>query len=434
MPFSRCAYTLLVVSILLALWGVVADIRNIHAGGSIDLRNRVTGARLAADGREPYFFKWTVKEKDEYCDPCNAIGQPISKTTVSPALLALHVPLNDLNYRTIQWVWLLLQYTCLGLGFWAWAAKRPHGDVVWAAVLTLLFCASASWRLHSDRGQTYVIYAAALLGVARLGEMRGKPWQFLEGMTGALLVGLRPIYLGAPGVPLLRRRWMALAGVAAAGALTAAVTAWLFDFKIWKTYQEGMAVHSRLYLSQEKLPNAFMTLDRVEGISIDKLYGYARIPFADTSVYKLVSFALPPGVLFGVWAAAVALSGLWMARRGVASRPVIWWTVAAWALIGDFLLPAFRNTYNDILVWPMLLLGLGALRGRAKGVWIALSLALVLLHCAVWLTIVPAHAATKFLPKEFIPVPTVAGLALAAGVVLWTVFGPVREVQETGPA
>jgi hypothetical protein len=42
----------------LALYGLVVDLRNVSAGGSIDLRNRVVGARLLAAQKNPYFYQW----------------------------------------------------------------------------------------------------------------------------------------------------------------------------------------------------------------------------------------------------------------------------------------------------------------------------------------------------------------------------------------
>lgn len=83
---------------------------------------------------------------------------------------------------------------------------------------------------------------------------------------------------------------------------------------------------------------------------------------------------------------------------------VLWWAIAAWSVIGDFLLPAFRHGYNDVLVWPMLLLGLGALRGCALAIWTGCGAAWVLAQWAVWV-----------MPKGYIPVPPVLGLLLALG-------------------
>ena len=75
---------------------------------------------------------------------------------------------------------------------------------------------------------------------------------------------------------------------------------------------------------------------------------------------------------------------------------------AAWAVIGDYLLPAFRHNYNDILVWPLLLFGFAALSGRGRLAWTIASCAWALGHIAVW-----------WAPKAFIPVPSILGLVLA---------------------
>ena len=59
-------------------WGILKDVSNTGNGGSIDLRNRITGARIASNGIDPYTYKWMRGEPEEFCDLFNASGDLLS--------------------------------------------------------------------------------------------------------------------------------------------------------------------------------------------------------------------------------------------------------------------------------------------------------------------------------------------------------------------
>jgi len=204
---------------------------------------------------------------------------------------------------------------------------------------------------------------------------------------------------------------VSLAATGTGLVIWAVIPVFIAGFAIWQNYFKAMAIHSQLYLSQTKFPAArFSASEVIEGIPLDTLGGVARIPFADTSIYKLISWQLQPSLLLGTWAVLVALSGFLLMRRGETGSLRFWWILSAWIVVGDYLLPVYRYPYNHILLWPMLLLGPAATTGRARSLWQGLSTALLVLHVAVW-----------FLPKACIPWPGTAALGLALGVALLAV-------------
>ncbi len=404
--FALCA--------LAALWGFVVDIKNVTLGGSIDLRNRVTGARVAADGEDPFTYKWAPGEPEEFCDVFNHAGWEMSKTTATPLVLALHAPFNGVGYGTQQWLWFLAQYGLLALGLLAWWWLAPPEVRLVGASLVLAFCATASWRLHIDRGQIYVLYAAALLGLAALGGVRKKAAAIAEGVGGALLIGLRPVLFGQFARPLARRRWDAFAGAGAGLVLAAAVPMLFFGAGIFSDYKAGMDRHAELYLEEAKPERKGIAYpETIEGIAIDDIAKSADIPFADTSVYRRLSRELPPKVALATWALLMLAAGVTMMRRAETTDRLLWWAVAAWVALGDFLVPAFRYNYNDVLFLPLLLFGLAALEGRARIAWLAVCGVWLLLQLEVWM-----------MPKGFIPVPGLAGALIALGVVAVTWMRP----------
>src|SRR5665811_986120 len=66
---------LLLLLLLISMW---MDADNSGQGGAIDLRNRITGARIMSDGSDPYIYKWEPGEPAIYCDPYNNPHLPVS--------------------------------------------------------------------------------------------------------------------------------------------------------------------------------------------------------------------------------------------------------------------------------------------------------------------------------------------------------------------
>src|SRR5476651_783636 len=107
---------------LLVSFGI--DFSNTAQGGAIDLRNRITGLRLLEAGIDAYHYKWREGEPAAYADVYNNPKLPVSKTTATPALLMLHLPLAALPYRLAQFLWLFAQWLLLlGTG-WLWLRAR----------------------------------------------------------------------------------------------------------------------------------------------------------------------------------------------------------------------------------------------------------------------------------------------------------------------
>ncbi len=403
-------FTIFMIVALLAVWGLIQDAIHTGHGGSIDLRNRITGVRLAAAERDPYFYKWTRNDDERFCDLFNAPASPVSHTTVTPVTLTLFLPLKNLPYPVSQWLWLAVQYGCLGLGFYAWCRYTPREHWLWGGLFTGLFCLSPHWRLHVDRGQSYVVYAGLFLGLIACAQRSGKRGRWGEGLTASLLTLLRPTYGLLLGTGIARHRAAALPAMGVGLLCWATLPILLAGPAIWQNYFKAMAEHARLYLTQTKFPPArFTGSETIDSLPIETLGGFARIPFADTSLYKLISYQLPPTMLLGAWAMLASLSGFLMMRRGETGTPRFWWAASAWIVIGDYLLPAYRYPYNHILLWPILLLGLAAVPLRFRRLWLSLSSLLLILHAATWL-----------LPKACIPWPGIATLLLAIGVAIVT--------------
>ena len=179
------------------------DFNNTAQGGAIDLRNRITGLRLLEHGIDAYHYKWHNGDPEEYCDVYNNPKLAVSKTTATPTLLMLHLPLAALPYRPAQFLWLFAQWALLlGTG-WLWlrVCKTPWQSWIVALAVTG-FTYTAAWRLHARNADKHVRAAGvSLRGVADgdAGPEMGK--LFRGGLPGRISHGAAAAVFAAGSVP-----------------------------------------------------------------------------------------------------------------------------------------------------------------------------------------------------------------------------------------
>jgi hypothetical protein len=355
---------------LLALVSLGIDFANVKQGGAIDLRNRITGERLLAHGIDPYFYKWQEPESPEYCDPYNNPLLPVSKTTATPALLALHLPLAVLPYRVVQFAWLALQWLFLlaTTGLWLRRCEFPW-QRRWLAAFVVGFTYTAAWRLHAERGQSYVLllflFALWLAGTLKAGGEKS----FWTGLLAGFLVALRPPFLLLMPFILLHRRGQWLGAVV--GLALGIVVPLFWQTNTWSHYASAMQAHSELYRTgTDPAPPPERFPPEIENIPTDLLANYVAIPYADFSVHALLrGLGLEP---FPSWAPLLVVAAaygawLWWSRaQGIG--PLLL-GVAAWSFIVDLFLPAYRDNYNDVLILNVVALGLIAFPRAPWGGW-----------------------------------------------------------------
>jgi hypothetical protein len=359
-PKSRAVPGLVWIALgllLLASFGL--DLRNTLAGGAIDLRNRITGARLLASHLDPYFYKWQEPEPPEFADPYNNPLLPVSKTTATPALLVAQMPFALLPYRLAQLAWFFAQWLLLlGTAAIWWRECATQRQRLLLAVFVTGFTYTAAWRLHAERGQSYVLltFLFAVWLAPTLEARQKSGW--LAGLCAGLLAALRPPFLLlAPFLVLHRRRqWPG----AIAGLLLGLLLPLCFRTDAWHQYAAAMDLHSYFYRNaidpeppHETFPPA------IEGMPTDLLANYAPIPYADFSLHgALARLGWEP---FPEWPPLVLviagyLAWLWFSRRGEGTRLLL--SVACWLFLADLCLPAYRNIYNDLYVLNVIILGL----------------------------------------------------------------------------
>jgi hypothetical protein len=346
------------VSIGLALLvSFYLDLANSAQGGAIDLRNRVTGLRLLEHGIDPYHYKWSRSEPEEYCDPFNNPKLEVSRTTATPALLLVNLPLAPLPYRVAQFLWLFAEWALLlGTG-WLWLRAGTMPRQRWLVALFVMgFSYTAAWRLHAERGQSYVVLAFffSLWMSMMLDPKRSNG--FLAGLVAGFLITLRPPFaLLAPFLALHRRGQLPGAVV---GLLVGIVPPMFWLPGCWSGYSAAMRTNAT-YNWTHYYPHFEQAYPpRVEGIPTDILGHFVTIPFAEYSFPALWSWLglapLPDFILMLVIVALFA-PWLWISCKQPIERLLP--GLAACYFLADLFLPAYRNSYNDVLILNVVLSG-----------------------------------------------------------------------------
>jgi hypothetical protein len=344
------------------------DLANTAQGGAIDLRNRITGLRLLEHGIDPYHYKWSRSEPEEYCDPFNNPKLEVSRTTATPALVLVNLPLAPLPYRLAQFLWLFAEWALLlGTG-WLWLRAGTTPRQRWLVALFVAgFSFTAAWRLHAERGQSYVLLAFLPAAWMTLTLHPKRSNSFVAGLIAGFLIAFRPPFaLLIPFLALHRRgQWWG----AATGLVIGVVVPMLWVPGCWADYFSAMQVNSLLnrthyfpHFSQAYPP-------RIEGVPTDILAHYSEIPFAEFSFPALLSWlGLGPWPDAALVATVTALFGVWLGSSRAEPNERLLTGLAASLFLADLFLPAYRNNYNDLLILNVVL---AACVTTAKIPWLA---------------------------------------------------------------
>lgn len=343
--------------LLLISFGI--NLLNVAQNGTVDLRNRITGVRLLEHHLDPYHYQWQAQDPEEFLDPLKKADGDFTRTTITPALLVLHVPLAALPYRTTQFLWLGMQWLLLLGTFFLWFRRCEVEWQKWVLALFLVgFTYTSAWRAHAEIGQIYVLITFLFAcWLATTLDFRGGN-KFTTGLLMGLLVTLRPPFLLLFPFLLLHRRGQ-LPG-AFVGMLVGFSLPLFFNPAIWMEYSADMhAQGAFLYATGAEVATVVQTsLASIEGVPLDFYTRQLPVSVADFSIFhfeKKVGLLLPLPVLLAILA-VMFLIWLWLSRKRPFHQQLL--GLAAWMYLSDLFLPAVRFTYHDVLILNVVGLGL----------------------------------------------------------------------------
>ena len=374
-----------------------------------DLRNRVVGARIIADGGSPYFYKYRPWDPVRYYDPQAFDIYSASICTSTPFLHRLLIPLAELPFAEGMRVWMVVMWALyLAMTAYAFAlARAPEARAAVVAVAILILLTNA-WELHAKYGQTYLLIPALATLVFALQRRGGVWWSLAAGAAATALVMVRPnaVLFILPLLFMKTFRWISLLpGVIAFGwVLLNPHERWL-----WGEYEAMLGEQVKIHqdLGPKRRPVWIDPgVNEWEGINMDtararqerdpvKIYSENGNVFV---LYKKVTGRkMPLAVLsiFGVFAVVLGFTALIVRRKtGVSSEAPMRRRYgdldpAQLAIIGyclymisDLFSPIYRHAYYGVQWIMPLLLAATIFRWRDRAVygWLLLCLLLNVIH------------------------------------------------------
>jgi len=253
-------------------------------------------------------------------------------------------------YRLGQFLWLFTQWALLiGTGaIWWWVC--PKAWQRWLAIAFIVgFSFTGEWRLHAERGQSYVVLTFVLS--AWLALTLNPKWKnsFAAGFLAGLLITLRPPFFLLGFFLAQHRRGQSIGAGVALGVIP--IMPMLLHQEIWFEYASAVQTNAVLYLSQDETrPGQQHYPPQIEGTSTDLVAGIVPLSYSDFSVHAiLLRFGLGPfpGWPFEVGSVGLFFGWLWL-TRGQPAEKLLPGLIASFFLI-DLCLPVYRQSYNDVL-------------------------------------------------------------------------------------
>ncbi|HEV2482197.1 MAG TPA: glycosyltransferase 87 family protein [Puia sp.] len=378
MAFEKRWWPWVAIGLVLLLLALFRDIRRVGAHHQVDLRNRVVGARLIADKRLPYFYRWKPGEPVRYYDPQNAdaadhVWDTMSTITATPLFLHLMEPLAELQQSHIDWVWLGFEYASWAtlLVFLLLLAPTPRSKLAVTAV-AIAFLFSSCWMHHIEVGQLYItIPLLAILGYCLL---RAKPtvWTGLAtGLVVVVMAGIRPnVLLFFLPFLLVARRFsipFRISMVAAVIVVVGCMAASPFERQLWTQYRVAVSKHIRSHLAGNPFLFSHAARDLPVWEGVDQFHNQppSALSTRESSnfflvYHKLFSRFMSLGLLTFFAAASITLLCVYFGWKNYRRRDIPMAQLALFGyclyMITDMLSPVFRWPYYSVQwLFPVLL-------------------------------------------------------------------------------
>jgi len=376
----------------LALLAFLIDLGMTSRSGSIDLRNRVVGARLLLAGRDAYKYHWEEGDPERWADPSDVLPEGETRFTAAPSVHAAYIPVAWMPYPYIRYLWLMVQWVSLVLLGWLMAraaADSASRFAVWFS-LVALFALGDAWRLHVERGQVYVIFALLLACAYSAGRQETRKAGILCGAILGAAAVFRPT-LGLGLLPMAAaRRWRTVVAGVLAGCLVFAAMLPLVGPNDWRSYFAAMERMARSTSGEVAAPTRVRPRfpPVIEGSrNVGRTVG--RFAWSNSAVLHVWGVVCG-GTAARRWSVRVALAVILVAWPGALAavwrkKPptfdALFLMAVTFAAVSEFFAASTRNSYNNLLwfvpvaIWIKQRKGWPAFRGFS-GAWLVVSIAL----------------------------------------------------------
>lgn len=353
--FKYLFLILLIYSIIIAFIGISCDTFYTMKYGGIDLRNRVVGTRIMQDGRDPYFTKWDENTPDYYLDGRDYFSSlPVSRCTVTPALLILHAPFASINYKTQQYIWFALQEIMILVTIYLLAilAKEKYKFIL---IIGFMFQIGAYfWRFHVANGQIYILYTFLITSAYFVVKSNLNHASFWSGFILGITAGWRPPILVMSIPFLIQKKWKLIFGGVCGLFVSIFPTLFLGGVNLWKSYFAAMKIIEKFHvgLIEFKL-QVHDHFNHVEGVT--NSFFSADVAGIDTSIqgvlFNKFKIIVLSNILWSVLLTILIFFSIFLFKKRIQS--VNWDELFYWGTVllflSEFFLPSARLSYNNVL-------------------------------------------------------------------------------------
>ncbi|MBK8225682.1 MAG: DUF2029 domain-containing protein [Flavobacteriales bacterium] len=348
---------------VLILFSMAIDFSLTRKYGGVDLRDKVVGARSLLAGRSMYFNPWKPGEDERFADPMVPPGATMTRYTGTPFQALAMAPLGMLSFGSLRLPWLLAQYALLLLAVITAHRALGNGDrrtELIAGLVLVSVLASTSWRLHVERGQVYIGFAAL---IAALFWSLSKERHLLAGTLAVALILFKPTYAFLLLPLALRMNARLIAGGSMALIASAGLFAIIPDgFSAWGEYLEAMRAWSAMPgvgAPPTSDPGAFTYPALIEGLS--NLRDHHAMEFENGSVAAVLiavaGIELPSILPWAAYALVLGAAGVVLRKRflSLPRAHLLLIGFMAWSVL-MMLLPTPRFDYQVVhWIGPVLL-------------------------------------------------------------------------------
>lgn len=349
--FTRKILYLVAVSVtfVLSLNVFLITLSKLNIGSDADLRNRMVGTRVALRGIDPYRYNWTSGDPLEYLDPLTQLKNPLSRLTITPLLLSLHVPASAGVFSNTVMAWFVFEWIVIGTTLLLLFNVFPqHKKGV--LLIGLIFIASPIWIVSVWYGQVYFLYTFLLATILYLNT---KKQTIPSVVLLSFLVVLRPTYIVLAVFLLLFSTFRHHIKVFATTATAFVVVPMLlFSIHIWPQYVSSMFIFLGTTVVQERAFNPSTVYPSViEGWTIPS--GDQSFPLHyENSINGMLIRSLNvqlPGTLFLLAILMTIAACIYAAKKlRVQSFSALFLIGVSATLLCEYLLPVKRYVYADI--------------------------------------------------------------------------------------
>ncbi len=334
----------------------------------IDLRNRIVGARLLAEGEDSYYYKLGSKTPERYLDPLDIKQTSVNRVTVTPAYLILLKPLSNLPYNQIRFFWFYFQYFCLLAigGIFIYLSQSVIQKKYIAIITLAVIGCSGPWTTHLYVAQNYILYPFFLSIIYLLHQIKNKYCLLLAGILLGITCFIRPpfILLLLPFI-IYNNKKIIFATII--GLLIGIGIFYVNGHqKAWKNYSNAMNTYGTFQLNTiqnnpktlatviEKSPFHEHIIDLNESLSNNHNLSLQRL------AYDFLSIKLNKTSLTAVLVLIISVVLLFLYRSNNRYNDNQLFIIGSLlVLVSEYLIPAPRLSYNYVQwIFPLCLLAL----------------------------------------------------------------------------